>query len=309
MNESGKQKKLNGNAALTYGQGKNFKVGGSIVRVDENQYKLELDLETPFENYRKSKFSVDTKRSPDQTSVTSDIQINVDGRQLSLATELQLLQTRSLIDLKLKTFEGKTTQIYLKNNIISDKTFDGEIKLSCETTDFLFEGNWNVNIDDVKDFLLKVNLNSPNLKINKIYVEAQNKPGKGDRKILITVKSAGKNLLTGSSTYNIREEQGKFIAEGSGTFKIKDESVNGNFKYVNQRLFAEKNHEEGVDISLDVNMGKETFDSKLKLTDKQFRLLNSYCNKAKECSKVEINSKVKQSGKFFLSIQLLTKVF
>lgn len=298
MNENGKQKQVNGNAALSYGQGKNLKLGSSIIRVDENNYKVEAEFETPFEGYRNTKLTVQTKRSTDEKHITSNLQIASDGRQFSLDTELLLSDISPLISLKLKKFDGKSVQFYLKSNKVSDTEFDGQIKITVEPS-FLFEGNWNANIDNIQDFFFKANLNSPALKLNKIYLEAQNKPGKGERKIQITVKSAGKNLLTGSTNYQTREEQGKFVVEGSGSFKMKEESSSGNFKYISQRLLAEKNGEEGIDISLAVNLGKRTLDAQLKMSDKQIRLFDSYCGKPNECSRVEINSMIKHNGEYF----------
>lgn len=299
MKEYGKGKQVNGNAALSYGQGKHIKVGGSLVKVDENQYKLEAELETPFENYRHNKITVQTKGSPDERHITSNVQVTSDGKQSSLDTELQLSEISPLVKLNLKRFDGKTIELHLKSNRVSDAEFDGAIKINFEVFNFLFEGNWNANIDNIQNFFLKANLNSPALKLNKVYLEAQNKPGKGDRKIQITIKTAGKNWLSGTTTYQGREEQGKFIAEGSGSFKIKEESTSGNFKYISQRLSAEKNGEEGIDVSLDVNLGKRTFDYGFKLTDKQVKLLNLYCEKNKECSRIEINSKLNHNGEFF----------
>lgn len=298
LKEKGKEKQLNGDAAFSYGQGKNFKFTGSLVSANENQVKIDAQIETPFEKYQKTKFHLQSQRSPDQKHITGKLQVDTDGKKLALDSELQLSDISPLVDLKFKSFDGKSSQIYFKANTITEKEFNGELKLSCEPADFLFESNLNANFDNIQNFFLKAAVNSPTLKINKISIEAQNKPGKGDRKIQITVKQADKNLVTGTTSYQIHDEQGKFLVEGSGTFKVKGESRSGNFKYISQRLGGEKNGEEGIDVSLDVNIGKTTLDAELKLTNKQFKLLNSYCQKPKECSRIEINSDIKSNGKF-----------
>lgn len=288
---------MNGNAALTYGQGKKFKLGGSLVKSEENHYKAEAELETPFENYHNTKFVAETKQSSDKKHLTTNVKVNADGKELKWDSNLQLSDIAPVVDLKIKTFDGKAVEFYFKGSKISDRDFSGQLKVNWEAIHFLFEGDLNANVENIQNFLVKANVNSPTLKLNKLYVEAQNKPGKGDRKILITIKSAGANLLTGSTNYQTREENGKFIAEGTGSFKVKDQSTSGNFKFVSQRLLADKNGEEGFEISLDVNLGKRTIDGIFKLTDKQLKLLNSYCEKPKECSRIEINSNVKHSGK------------
>lgn len=243
--------------------------------------------------------TVQTKSTSDEKHVTSNIKVDCDGKQLTLETQLQLSDISPSVDLKFKAFDGKTTHFLFKSNRISEKQFDGQVKLDCHILDILFEGNWDANID-VQDLSVKAYLNCPKLKINKINLEALSKPGKGDRKVQITLKSAGKNLLSGTTNYQTRDEQGKFIAEGSGSFKVKEESTSGNFKYISQQLSTDKNGEDGFDISLDINLGKRTLDSGFKVTNKQLRILNSYCEKPKECSRLEINSNLKQNGKYLV---------
>lgn len=309
LKEKGKEKEINGNAGLSYGHGKNFKFTGTLVSANENQVKIDAQIETPFEKYQITKIHLESQRSSDQKHVTGKLEVDTDGQKLSLDSELQLSEISPLVNVKFKSFDGKTSQIYFKVNTISEKEFNGELKLNCEPSDFLFEGTLNTNFDNIQNFFIKANVNSPTLKINKISFEAQHKPGKGDKKIQITIKQADKNLVTGTTTYQIHDQQGKFVAEGSGTFKIKGESRSGNFKYISQRLVGEKSGEEGIDVSLDVNIGKTTVDAEFKLTNKQFKLLNSYCQKPKECSRIEINSDVKSNGKFYPLFHYLETYF
>lgn len=87
------------------------------------------------------------------------------------------------------------------------------------------------------------------MKLDKIVAEATNKGGKGGKKIQFTVTQAGKNYISGSTTYKASEERGKFILEGSGTVKVKDESKSANFKFTRENLETEKNGEQGINVS------------------------------------------------------------
>lgn len=98
LKENGKRKEASGNAGFSYGQGKKFRVDGSIVREDENQYKIQGELDTPFENYQKTKFTVQTKRTTDQKRTTSSARVNVDGKEASLDTDLQLSDLSPVIN-------------------------------------------------------------------------------------------------------------------------------------------------------------------------------------------------------------------
>lgn len=79
--------------------------------------------------------------------------------------------------------------------------------------------------------------------------------------------------------------------EGSGTVKLYEENKSANFKYIRNNLSLEKNDERGVEISFDAILGNKAIDSELKITNKQFRILNSYCEEKKQCAHIEVDSK------------------
>lgn len=161
----------------------------------------------------------------------------------------------------------------------------------------MFEGNVDADVEDIEEFHVKINLNSPNLQVNKYLIDVQNKPGKTGKRIQVNIKSANKNIVSGSTNYNVRDEQGKYIVEGSGTLKVKEENKAANFKYISQRLTTEKNGEQGIDISFNAAVGDRAVDAEYKLTNKQFRILESYCEKRKECANFELDSKINRLGK------------
>lgn len=49
-------------------------------------------------------------------------------------------------------------------------------------------------------------------------------------------------------------------------------------------------------VSFDAGLGKKAIDAELKITNKQFRILNSYCEEKKECAHIEIDSKTNVDG-------------
>ncbi|KAG5899642.1 hypothetical protein JTB14_036015 [Gonioctena quinquepunctata] len=287
---SDKQKEIHGNVGLQYGQGKNYKVEGSLSRLNENEYKANAELNTPYDEYKKILLTVHTKSSDDQRHVNSQVVLNHDGKVWNLDSELLASDISPLIDLKLKDPQGKKNQFYLKATNLGGDEFGGETKIVCEKKDFLLEGNIEANVQNIENFFLKGNVNSPALKLNKVTFEAQNKPGKTGKRIQVTIKSAGKNILAGSTSYQARDEHGKYIVEGSGSFKVKEETKTASFKYICQRLTPQKNGEQGVEVSIEGSVGDKAIDTEFKLSNKQFRALTSYCEKTKECAHVEIDS-------------------
>lgn len=96
---------------------------------------------------------------------------------------------------------------------------------------------------------MKVNLDCAVLKLDKFLLEAMNKGGKGGKKIQFTAKNANKNILSGSTDYKTRDENGKFTIEGSGSLKFEDGTKSANFKFSKQRLNTDQHGEQGIDVS------------------------------------------------------------
>ncbi|XP_028142993.1 apolipophorins isoform X2 [Diabrotica virgifera virgifera] len=286
---------VTGNVALQYSKGKNLKLDGTLTKLAKHQYKLEAELDTPFEALKKNHLLVETKGSEDYQQVTSKVVLTNDGKKWQLDSDLKSSEISPLIHLKLRCPEGKLTEVLLKGNKVSDKELAFEYRLLCQKKDFLLEGKLDANVADIDNFYVKGSINSPKLELNKITFEATNKGNKAAKKVQIHVKSADKNLVSGSTTYQAREEHGKYIIEGSGTLKIKEENKAANFKFISQDLTQEKNGEQGFQISFVAGVGNNAFDSELKITNKQFRILDSYCEKNKECAHFELDSKVNEN--------------
>ncbi|CAG9770462.1 unnamed protein product [Ceutorhynchus assimilis] len=288
-----KENQQGGSSSVTvnYGKGQTVKYDVALDRLAEHQYKLVLAMQTPIEGYKSSQMTVNTKRVKENHAV-SDVVLVVDGKTWKTNSELIISDISPLIDFKLTTPEGKVKQLYFKANKISNRQFDGAVKLIDEQNDFIYESSGAVNVEDVENLIVKGQVNSPKLNLDKIEYEAHNKGGNGDRKMQVSVKTAGKNYISGNLNYAAKEENGKFIIDGHGNFKVKDESKSGNFKYIIEQLDQQKNGEQGVQISFDAAIGSKAVDSEYKLTNKHFRLQNSYCEQKKECAYFEVDNKI-----------------
>lgn len=235
---------------------------------------------------------VQAKRSQDGNTVDSDVTLTADDKKYSLDSNFVFAENTPSAKVLLTYPSGKVDEFYGKLNKLSDKHFDAELKLVHTPAEFSFDSTIDANLEDIENFAVKVTLDSPKLKLNKIVAEAHNKGGvKGARRIQFSAKSENKNLVSGSTSYKAHEEGNKFIVEGSGTVKLYEESKSANFKYIRNNLSLEKNGERGIEISFDAILGNKAVDSELKITNKQFRILNSYCEEKKQCAHIEVDSK------------------
>ena len=71
----------------------------------------------------------------------------------------------------------------------------GELKLDSPKA--LVTSDYHVKLESVDDFVITVNFDSDKMKQRKIHAEVANKPAKTGRKIIVTVTSDGKNIISG----------------------------------------------------------------------------------------------------------------
>lgn len=282
---------IQGDLDIKYEKNQNINGHVSLIRLPKHEYKLDLKLNTPDERFKSNRVQVHTKRSEDNTHHQSEVIVTINGKVWTGNTNLILSEITPTIDVKLKDPEGKLREILIKITNLSDRQFAGQIKLVNQPKNFLLEGAVDANVESVNDFHIKISANSPALKIDKYVFDAQNKPAKAGRRIQVTAKSGNKNILAGSTSYTSREEHGKLIIEGSGSFKVKDQTKSANFKFIKENLVQNKHGEKGIEVSFDAGLGNKAIDAELKVTNKQFRILNSYCEEKKQCAHVEFDIK------------------
>ncbi|KAL1502570.1 hypothetical protein ABEB36_007695 [Hypothenemus hampei] len=281
-----------GSVAVSYGKGQTIKGDASLEIPNDHNYVLKTGLQTPFEGYKNNRLTVQTKRSKDYKEVDASLDLDLDGKNWKAQSELGLNELAPIINVKLTNPEGKLTQFFVKGNSISIRNFGGELKLVNEEKSFLLDSSLTVNLENPQNLIVKGQVNSPSLKLNKIIFDLHNKDTSNDHKLQVNVKSGGKNLISGNIAYAAKDENGKQIIEGSGTLKVEDESRTANFKYIQERLEDAKNQESGSQVSFDGSIGDKAIDAEFKLTNKHFRVQSSYCEQKKECAYVEVDNKI-----------------
>lgn len=284
--------KCNSEAQLEYGKGKTL--GGSVylTRYNANQYEFDSKLNLPSEQIKNIRLQVNTKRSNDGNTIESDATLTADDKKYSVSSNFVLGENNPAASVILTHPDGKKDEFSGKINKVSDKHFDAELKIIYASADFTFDSSIDANLEDIENFAVKLTIDSPKLKLNKIIAEAHNKGTvKGARRIQFNAKSNNKNLISGSTSYKAHEENNKFYVEGSGTVKLYEESKSANFKYIRNNLSLEKNGEKGIEIRFEAILGNKALDSELKITNKQFRILNSYCEEKEQCAHIEVDSK------------------
>lgn len=158
-----------------------------------------------------------------------------------------------------------------------------------------------------------MNFDSDKIQHRKIHADITTTPAvKTGKRIILTVTSDGKNIITGryvslifihnkskiklfapcSTNYNKRDEAGKIIVEGNGFLKIGENTRSSKFTYSRKQLTRENDGETGVAVLFNANFGPSAVVGELKLSDKQVLVFNSYCEQSKDCALFKLQSTI-----------------
>ncbi|XP_076762006.1 retinoid- and fatty-acid binding glycoprotein apolipophorin [Xylocopa sonorina] len=268
----------------------NLKAKGNL-----NLQKLrDLDLQLTYKCYK------------EDNKVTVDSDVTADGKKYTLNGEMQVQESNSLIHLTATCPKGKT-ELLSKMQKLGEKEYKAEWKV--DTPNGFAVADAHVDLESVDNFMITVNFDSDKIKQRKIHAEIANKPTlKTGKRILVTVTSDGQNIVTGSTSYKKRDEDGKVVVEGNGNLKIGDNSRSSSFKYTRQQLTREKDGEIGVAMVLNVNFGPSAIVGELKLTNKELHVFNSYCEQNKDCAQFKLQSILDQRPRTSLKHQLTVEV-
>ncbi|KAJ8687230.1 hypothetical protein QAD02_023024 [Eretmocerus hayati] len=243
--------------------------GDVLVSVKMNKLAVKGKFMSPHEKLKN--IDLDYNYEKQDLKYKTDMVLNVDGAKYTHSTEIDSGDAPGVHVLHAGP-EGKSDY-----KLITPKGFvvmDGKVKL-----------------ESVDDFVINVNFDSDKVQYRKIKAELANKPNAQEgRKIFITVTSEGKNLVTGSTNYKRHEEDKKITVEGNGSLKIGEDTKGSSFKYVRKQLTRESDKEVGVATMLNASFGPSAIVVELKLSNKEVRVFNSYCEASKDCAHFKLQS-------------------
>ncbi|KAK2585087.1 hypothetical protein KPH14_008599 [Odynerus spinipes] len=255
---------------------------------DLSTVQMNAKATTTMEKLRNIDLHLHHKRQQDKNHRQTDISLNLDSAKYILNTEIQEDRTAPMIHVTLTCPSG-VTELLSKFQKLGENDYTGEWKI--ETPVGFVTADARVNLESIDNFLINLNFDSDKLKQRKIHAEITNKPtAKAGKRIIITVTTDGKNLVTGSTNYKKREEEGKIIVEGNGSLKIGENTRSSSFKYTRQQLTHETDGEVGVAMVLNANFGPSAIVGEVKLTNKEVHVFNSYCEQSKDCAHFKLQA-------------------
>ncbi|KAL6267909.1 hypothetical protein P5V15_000977, partial [Pogonomyrmex californicus] len=261
---------------------------------------------TPYEKLHNIDLELKHERENDGHVRKTDAALTVDDGKYTLKSEIRDRGVSPLMHIIFTSPKGKT-ELLSKFDKLGEQEYTGEWKI--ETPKGFAVADAHVNLESIDNFVINVNLDSDKLKHRKIHAEIANRPtAKTGRRIIITVTSDGKNIVTGSTNYKKRDEAGKITIEGSGNLKVGENTRSSSFTYTRQRLTREKDGENGVVIVLNAKFDPAAIVGELKLSNKELLIFNSYCEQSKDCAHFKLQSNFDTDNKNYLNHQITVEV-
>ncbi|XP_015121091.1 apolipophorins [Diachasma alloeum] len=291
---SGEIKRGDGSIVVNYGDKKVALNFDSTYKLDLSHIGMNIKATTPAEKLHNVEFGFErnavNKKINDNGALNKyNVHLIADGKKYDVSSEFEINDKKfNRVDMIFTCPEGKT-EIHSMMNIIGENEYKGDWKVVTPKGFAVADGH--LKFENIDDFIIDFNFDSDKIKERKIHAEIASKPAiKTGKRIIITVTSDGKNIITGSTNYNKRDEVDKVIVEGSGNLKIGDNTRSSKFMYSRKQLRRNNDGETGVVIMLNANFGPSAVVGEFKLSDKEINILNSFCEKSKDCAHFKLRS-------------------
>lgn len=274
-----------GSVEVKYGKGRTIKATAD-AGLSAKSVKLHANLQTPFENARSVDVAYKRTKSADNTY---DIIAHAaaDDKRYELTSQISTSDVRPSVKIILSHPGGEPIRVGASFNRLGERKFNGHIELANIGAVNL-DAKTEVSAATIESFSSTFDVDAPRLRLNKIHAEVRAKPGSGGKGVEFSATSEGKNIISGSADYTIKQNGGTDI-EGRGTVKIYDQQKSANFvlRQNNEKL-------DGLSFVFNANVGgDEKVNANLVLKSKDLQVAVSICEENNRCYKFEVKSTLK----------------
>ncbi|XP_077288489.1 apolipophorins-like [Arctopsyche grandis] len=294
--EEGKPLKYNNELSAEYGGNQKFAytVVGQHQPKESGNVIINLELPSNFKNAKTVKYDMKYKRTGSDF-MAADYIVDVDGKKYTLNSIVDMTNPNTpLIEFKGTSPTAKPYRFYVKADALDKNAVNADAKME-NIGKFNLDMRINAMLQSADEFRVKVDIDCETLNLKKIQFEAINEgESKGAKKIRFSAKENNKEVLSGSTTYQNRQEGGKFIMEGSGSYKLRDQQKSTSFKYIRDKL--SEGNEKGVEVFFNVALGEKSTVIEYKNTNLAYKFSSAYCEEKKQCAHIDINNKLDTSA-------------
>ncbi|XP_063705361.1 apolipophorins isoform X2 [Culicoides brevitarsis] len=184
----------------------------------------------------------------------------------------------------------KTTKLHLGVQKLEDSKYVLQVEF-VNVLDYNLDLKAEAFFKSHDNFYLTVN--SDSTKYKQVVVKINSK--QGGKGVEFVGTKEGKNVLSGSAEFQVKEDKGKTIIEGTGNVKLYEDQQATTFKFIRNKFEATKDGETGVSFVFDGRIGTKNIISELKLTDKNVAFKHTVCEAKKQCVNVDLRSTIQKT--------------
>lgn len=280
-----------GTLKLTYGKGKTVEFNADAKALGAEDVAVHATLKTDFDHAKNVDLTFKHVKSGDHAYHTK-LNLVADDKAYSMDNAVVLSESNPSVDFNLG-YPGKSMKVYGAYTLMSDRAFKVESKV-LNFGDFNMDANVEANFQSYETFYAKAYVDAPKLNANKVNVEVNSKPGSSGKGVEFKASSDGKNVLSGFADYSVKEQGKSTIIEGTGNVKLYDKQQTASFKLVREKL-----QEAGYAFTLAGSVGKNSVSTEVRVKPNDFKLKNTVCDEKKQCTNVEVHSKLERAGDKF----------
>lgn len=256
--------------------------------ISQNEILWKATLDSPMEKAKAIKLDYDWKLSGGN-KYASLMNLDVDQQKYGYNTIVVLSEVSPSVSLEL-IYPNKVTKLYFDVKKLEDFKYSTKVHIE-NLINYSMDLNGEALFKSHENFYLKVDLDSTNVK--KAVFEVNSKAG--GKGIEFKGIKDGKNLISGSADFQIKEDKGKTIIEGTGNVKLYEEDQATTFKFIRNKFDATKDGEIGESFVFDGRLGAKNIISELKLTDKNVAFKHTVCEAKKQCVNIDLRSTLQKS--------------
>lgn len=253
-----------------------------------NEILLKANLQSPAEKAKDVKLDFNWSLTGGN-KYTTVIKVDVDQKAYGYNGVVVLSEVAPSLLIEFVHPE-KTTKLYLSVQKLEDSKFVTHVQF-VNLLDFNLDLNGEAYFKSPENFYL--NVNSDSTKYKQVVVKINSKAG--GKGVEFVGTKEGKNLLSGSAEFQVKEERGKTIIEGTGNVKLYEDQQATTFKFIRNKFEATKDGETGVSFVFDGRIGTKNIISELKLTDKNVAFKHTVCEAKKQCVNVDLRSTIQKT--------------
>lgn len=236
-----------GNVQVRYGNGKNIKISGDSKIIENKEISFVGSIVTPYEKAKSMDVTFKFQKKDEET-YANEAELNIDDRKYRLTNVAVISRVNPSIALDVYYPQNGHSQVAASIARTNDRKYKSSLRL-LNINGFHLTGDSELSYQSIENFGLLIDLDSEALKANKLHIDIHTKQNGNNKGIEFSATEAGKNIISGTADYGIKEEKGKTTIDGKGSVNWYDQSNAITFQFMKNTFDQQHNNETGVMVS------------------------------------------------------------